>query len=146
MFVLPVAKIRMESLPMMSESTMQLLECCSGSWKFWCKKVRKSREVTPKMEYAVEVLGCQTHVQVAWCVHAVSEAFPQTSLIPLESEEGWCLNTKMLQHNCDQAGWWQPNTLRSSLFPTLRTVTCLFTLVQNQQLLISLFKLYPVWL
>lgn len=51
--------------------------------------MRKSREATPKKEYAVQVLGWQTHVQVVCWVYAVSEAFPQTSLIPLEFEEAW---------------------------------------------------------
>lgn len=52
--------------------------------------MRKSREETPKeKEYAVQVLGCQTPVQVACSVYAVSEAFPQTSQIPLEFEEAW---------------------------------------------------------
>lgn len=51
--VLPVDKIRMDvflwkvSLWCL-KSIMQQLECCSGSWKIWCKKGGESRKVTPK--------------------------------------------------------------------------------------------------
>lgn len=37
MFVLPVAKIRMESLSVMSESIVEF-ECGSGSWKILMQK------------------------------------------------------------------------------------------------------------
>lgn len=84
MFMLPVTKIRIESLSVMSESMMQQLECCSGSWKFCCKKVRKSREATPKKSRCRLPDPCAGGLLCICCKRSFSP-----DIIPLESEEAW---------------------------------------------------------